>query len=219
MGEKLELLKKLFQEYNYNKYKDIDLNSLICYVSNLLEANGIILTFENIYVGSYISFPLKFCLVEFPEFPDGARINRSILQCLPKYQNLLMGNAKKGYKLTTYGLIKAKDVAKRLSKDSEVISTDLTDYNIEARTVDVNTKIKHLFEKVAFKKFAQQKQEEIQADEIFDFLDLAPFDHKKKIQDKLYKLDNLAKIGHSQQLIGFMNWLKKSKVLRLYLEV
>lgn len=83
MNEKLELLKKVFHKYNYNKYKDIDLNSLICYVSNLLEANGIILTFENIYVGSYISFPLKFCLVEFPEFPDGARINRSILQ--PKF--------------------------------------------------------------------------------------------------------------------------------------
>tara|TARA_Y100000310_G_C20527378_1_gene736739 strand:- start:325 stop:984 length:660 start_codon:yes stop_codon:yes gene_type:complete len=219
MNEKLKALKEIFSEQEYSKYEDIDLNSLVSYVSFILKAHTIPLTFENIYVGSYVSFPKKFCLVNFPEFPDGARINRAILQCTPKYQNLLSGSAKKGYNLTNYGIMKAKSVIRILSSSSKIEDSVKKDENQENRTVDFSKKIKKVKEKIAFKKFLDGKEEEIQANEIFDFLDVSPFDHKKRITGRLNDLEGLAKFGNSDELRSFTRWIRRNKNFRMYLEV
>lgn len=215
MMDVLQTLKDLFPQLDC--CADMDLNSLIAYVAYKLDVNNIPVTFEHIYVGAFLSFPKRFCLVGFEDYPDGARINRSIMQCGPKYQNLLVGTAKEGYHLTEFGKIRARKVMDVSTNPSGQSSSDV-DQNKAERTVDHKKKIALFRKKSAYKKFIEGKSADVGADEIFEFLGLSPFDHKLVIRKKLQELEAVAKHAGSDELTGFVKWLRKNKEFKLYFE-
>lgn len=85
------------------KYQDLVLADLGAYTLALLEKMNQELTIENICVALSKMFPEKFSMVGYPEYPDGMRGNRTLMQMQPKYKNYATGSATKGYRLTQYG--------------------------------------------------------------------------------------------------------------------
>jgi len=216
MNELLEKIKKIIPDIKQEIYDSLDLNSLVCFSTHLLENNNIPLTFENIYVASYLCFPTRFCLIGFKEFPDGARINRSILQCLPKYQNLLMGNAKTGYRLTNLGLSRAREVEGKIKL--EYVSKNAKQEDISKRTLDYKKKVEELAERSAFKKFNHNKIEEIGIDEIFEFLEITPYSNKAQIKEKLNYFNTVAEYSKSKKFQEFMKWIRNKEEFKVYLK-
>ena len=68
------------------------------------------LRLEAIAILNWRLFPEKFSMVNFQEYPDAFRTNRSLLQMQPKYRNLLTGAATKGFSLNERGMDKAKEL-------------------------------------------------------------------------------------------------------------
>ena len=102
-------------------YSGIDLNRLAAYALRFLNTQGIEGTFENLVVTLFRFFPEKFSLVGYPEFPDAARVNRALLQCLPKYRGWMNGNVKQGYVLTDAGRAAAKETEYLLDNPDQQI--------------------------------------------------------------------------------------------------
>ena len=217
MNKLLENIKKIIPEVKEKIYMGVDLNSLISYSSYLLEKNNIPLTFENIYVTSYLTFPKKFCLVGFEEFPDGARINRAILQCLPKYQNLLIGKAIKGYSLTKFGVNRAQEVERKIKLRYAPNGKKHED-TLSNRTLDYSKKIDELANKPSFKRFLENKKEEIGVEGIFDFLEVSPYSSKQQIRIKMDSYQSLAKYGKSKALKEFLKWINSLEEFKVYLK-
>ena len=215
MNELLKKIKSIIPSVNEEVYNNIDLNSLITYSAHILENESIPLTFENIYVVCFLSFPKRFCLIGFEDFPDGARINRAILQCLPKYQNLLIGKAKKGYKLTSFGKSRALEVERKLKL--KYSQNKISEEKISKRTIDYSEKIEEFSKKPAFKKFLENKKESIGVDDIFDFFDASPYSGKKMINEKLSRYEGIAKYSKSKELIDFIKWVKNKEEFKEYL--
>lgn len=80
-------------------YDEIPLVFLTAYSLHWLHEWKLRRSIEAIAVLNWRLFPAKFAMVDFDEYPDAFRTNRSLLQMQPKYRNLLTGAAVKGFSL------------------------------------------------------------------------------------------------------------------------
>lgn len=95
-------------------YQPYALTSLTAYSVFWLQQWNITTSLENLAVASHRMFPSKFAMVGWPEFPDIARTNRSVLQMRPKYRNLATSSPTRGVFLNQNGLVEAESLAKQL---------------------------------------------------------------------------------------------------------
>jgi hypothetical protein len=103
------------------RYSGISTTDLLAYVLANMQEHGVRPTFEAIAVAAYRFFPEKFSLVGFPDYPDASRVGRTLLQCRPKYRNLVRGSASSQFTMTERGEARALDVAHRLANASAAI--------------------------------------------------------------------------------------------------
>jgi hypothetical protein len=109
--------------FSEEKYSSLPLAQLAAYVLKRLKDLEEKPTIENVCVILYRLFPKRFSMVGYPEYPDGMRVNRTLLQLQPKYRNYATGSATKGYMLTPLGNRIAEGVASKLSNENaEAIS-------------------------------------------------------------------------------------------------
>jgi hypothetical protein len=92
------------------QYDDIALTSLTAYSLYWLHRWQIPRSIEAIAILNWRLFPEKFSMVNFQEYPDAFRTNRSLLQMQPKYRNLLTGAATKGFSLNERGMQIAEEL-------------------------------------------------------------------------------------------------------------
>jgi hypothetical protein len=104
-----------FAAFEGDRYAGIDHDRLVAYVVKLLDERRIRTTFEHITVAAYRLFPNVFALEGFPEYPDAARVNRTLLHGGPKYRDYLTGRATTGYSLSIRGETAAKETAEMVS--------------------------------------------------------------------------------------------------------
>jgi hypothetical protein len=109
-----------FEAYPEESYRDIDLTGLAAFTILRLNDLHIPNTFENLVVALFKLFPIKFSLVGFDQYPDAARVNRTLLQLGPKYRNWARGSVQKGFVLTEAGNLKVANVAKIISGNRTV---------------------------------------------------------------------------------------------------
>jgi hypothetical protein len=91
-------------------YAETALTSLTAYSLFWLHQWQIPRTIEAIAILNWRLFPEKFSMVNFQEYPDAFRTNRSLLQMQPKSRNLLTGAATKGFSLNERGMSIAKEL-------------------------------------------------------------------------------------------------------------
>ena len=198
----------LIEEFPEEKYRHIDLNSLITYTIDYLEKADIQTSFENICVAGFKLFPKKFSLVCFSQFPDAARVGRALLQCRPKYQNLALGNVKKGFILTKMGEFRAKITEKQLTSVS-LVKVKIKQSDESRRTIDNYKHTEEIFNSNIYKKFASNKLNEIEEVEFYDLLGAGAYTSPKKLRAYFADIKKIAEESNNKKLDIFLDELRK----------
>ncbi len=198
------------KSFPIESYKDIALTSLVVYSIDSLEGREIQTSFENICMAAFRSFPKRFSLVGFDNYPDARRVNRSLLQCRPKYQNLAVGTVEEGFILTKLGEIQAKRTAKLLSSPFEKKKIKLRKKeDISRRTIDVGKKVEEILNSNLYKKFSKEGIEKITKIEFYDFLGAGPYTSPKILKKYFADFKNIVLDSNNKELGNFSNLLNK----------
>jgi hypothetical protein len=115
-----------YKKYEPAIYKDINLESLLVYGIYILKKNNIDISEENVYIQTFLLFPKRFSLINFPFFPNILQLNQSWFRSRSN-KNFITGNFSEGFKLTRLGLREAKKVESMINepKTEEGIRADV----------------------------------------------------------------------------------------------
>ncbi|MEK6262579.1 MAG: hypothetical protein AABP62_28620 [Planctomycetota bacterium] len=101
-----------------SQYGDFSLVHLTAYSVQWLNTWSILTSYENISILNGRLFPADFGMAGFPEFPDGLRTNRSLLQMRPKYRGFATSDPRRGVYLTERGLAEVAKVIEAIGPPS-----------------------------------------------------------------------------------------------------
>jgi len=107
-----------YKEYKSVIYKDINLESLLVYGIYVLKKNNLEISEENVYIQTFLLFPKRFSLINFPFFPNILQLNQSWFRCRSN-KNFITGNFSEGFKLTRLGLREAKKVENMINESND----------------------------------------------------------------------------------------------------
>lgn len=185
-------------------YHNLDIDRLIVYAMVYLEKKDIQLTLENIVVGAYKLFPYKFSLFGFPEYPDCARVEKSLWRSRGKERQWLGGKTRQGYSLTRRSYMIAEEVSKDLSNEKEIqiIVKESTHLRRWEKIV------KELEKSSAYEKFKNKRGDSITESE-FCYVLQATLDSPKKIlNENLVTLKMIAQDLNYQEVGDFLDILE-----------
>src|SRR5437879_3742662 len=114
-------------------------------------------------------FPRKFALEGFDEYPDAARVGRTLLQLGPKYRNWARGSVQKGFVLTESGAAKAVEVAMSFSGEG-TNKVSRSKRQVLPRTMDLKKDIRAIEESSLYRRWKSGILEDGKAIELFDLL-------------------------------------------------
>ncbi len=194
---------------NLNKLKEIeginiDNDRLILYVINLLEEKNIEPTFDKIVVTAFKLFPIRFSLIGFEEYPDGKRIHDCLFHCTYKPKKWVSGNAQSGYKITEKGKYFLKETNKILKGEINVGKK----YSITPKRKEL-TFINLLKKTTAFKKYHENRKEEITKNELTEALRVHK-DSPELIEKHLKKYYKYSKTINDLEASKFLKFVKKN---------
>lgn len=97
-----------------SNYQDISQDHLLVAALLFLDREGKQRSFENLVAEAFLSFPLRFQLEGYPEWPNAHVIGKSWVRCRTD-KKWIAGSAANGFTLTPLGLKVANEVLKKLS--------------------------------------------------------------------------------------------------------
>ena len=185
-------------------YLSIDKDRLSLFVVNFLQTNGIEPTFDKIVIASFKLFPKKFSLLGFPEYPDALTVHYCLYMHNTKIKGWLSGNVQTGFNLTEKGKYFFEETKKILN----FIIKHTKQYGTTPRRKEL-TFINLLKKTKAYKKYLQNKKEEITNDEILESLRVTSFNPKERIKKHLEKYIEYSNRINDSESTGFLNFIKK----------
>jgi len=194
---------------NASTYASINKDFLLAYAIDLLLNEHIPTTFETIAVTCYKLFPESFSLIGFSQYPDAARINRALLHARPNYQNLVVGDAKRGYRLTKKGEYKAQEIKAALANAGKGTKNIETASNVDSRTYRGKPQIERVEASKLFQLWRDGKEQEISPYEFWFFLDVSPTTDRDTLNQILESYEKAAQVGEREDIKKFINWLKR----------
>ena len=126
-----EFIKKI-KPFKFEEYSGISSREkMAVYTIFYLTNNNIPTTFDNVCVACYKFFPEEFKLSsDYPEYPDIAGLNRTLMHLRPSERNLATGKPNTSYVLTEQGLALAKQVSDGLEGKAFVSSRSVANHDI-----------------------------------------------------------------------------------------
>jgi hypothetical protein len=199
-----DLIREL-TEFQAN-YLPIDKDRLILFTLDYLNSKNIETTFDKLTVAAFKLFPKKFSLIGFPEYPDAKTVNDCVFLHCVKTKGWVSGNAQTGYKITEKGKY-FLDEAKNMLEGKIKVTRK---YGIVPRRKEF-TFINLLKKTTAYKKYSQNKKEDISDFEILEALKL-PLSASKEIKQKhLKQYLEYAKRINDPTAIEFLEFIQKNK--------
>jgi hypothetical protein len=187
-------------------YFPIDKDRLILFTLDYLNSKNIETTFDKLTVAAFKLFPKKFSLIGFPEYPDAKTVNDCVFLHCVKTKGWVSGNAQTGYKITEKGKYFLDEVKKMLEGKIKVTRK----YGTIPRRKEF-TFINLLKKTTAYKKYSQNKKEDISDSEILEALKV-PLSASKEIKQKhLKKYLEYAKRINDPAAIEFLEFIQKIK--------
>ncbi|MEJ0072916.1 MAG: hypothetical protein WDN27_02400 [Candidatus Saccharibacteria bacterium] len=191
--------------YGPESYETISLAQLVAFCVDLLRKNEISTTFETLTVTAFKLFPVSFALVGFDQYPDAARVGRALLQARPKYQNLIVGDVHKGYRLTQkgeYSIKKATALIKgeHQASDKKKIARD--------RTFVGKVAVTKIEQSDLYKTWLADKETQTGLYDIWLFLEVAPYTEKRVVKEIVNDYKAAAEAADRKDISDFLNWLK-----------
>jgi len=203
--------------FHVAQYKNFALTSLLAYCAYCLQEWKLAGSKENLTVVAFRMFPTKFSMIDWPEYPDKERVNRTLLQMRPKYRNLATSVTDKGVYLNSNGLREATALAAKLGgpsssrHDEKEISAEDTRAERGGRPRSIHSEdlITNLKKSRLFQLYAAGKFIETEAIHLIGMLGV--YDHtpsvEKKAQLKL-RIDAATDLN-DKEIIEFLYQVKK----------
>lgn len=193
-------------------YANIDLTGLAAFVLHFFHTQNVPTTFENIVIAVYKMFPEKFCLVGFQEYPDSARVGRTLLQLGPKYRNWARGSVQKGFVITERGLEKVQKVKDALESNREKkqkpFATEKKNAS-RARTMDISQELAAIESSQLFGKWKKGALVEAKLIDLVNLLGVYAYTPAKVLKDRLSALENIAIQQNHKTMADFIRSVKK----------
>jgi len=193
-----------FDAYAESTYAHIDLTGLAAFAIKRLQELQIPTTFENLVVALFRLFPGKFSLAGFDNYPDAARVGRSLLQLGPKYRNWARGSVQKGFVLTESGVNKAAHVSKMLVSGAAPSEAQAKQRPTLPRTMDLTKEMKSIERSSLFQKWKAGHIGEAEAIEFFDLLGAYAYTPAPALKGRVRLLENVAKELGREDILEFL---------------
>lgn len=197
---------KEIEAYDFNNYRNIDLNSLAVYAISFLQEKNIPTTFEIIVVTLFKLFPEKFSLEGFREYPDAARINRALLQLRPKYRNWAHGDVQLGYSLSEEGKCQADKVKLLLEKSHLQMPLKSKP---KKRTLAPDAEVTDIEKSKVFRLYNEGKENSLTDRDVYTLFKAYSYTSPKILRNYLNKLKGYAQFNNRNDITNFLNWLEK----------
>lgn len=194
-----------FEPYPEHSYVNVDLTGLATFAIKRLQELGIPVTFENLVIALFKLFPTKFSLEGFDEYPDAARVGRTLLQLGPKYRNWARGSVQKGFVLTEAGATKAAMVGATLLSDATSTLPPSTKRQSVPRTMDLTKEMTLIESSSLFQKWKAGKLNEGESIEFFDLLGAYAYTPARALRDRAHRLVNTARELGRADVSEFLN--------------
>lgn len=198
-----------FQPYPDGSYANIDLTGLATFTIKRLQELQIPTTFENLVVALFKLFPTKFSLEGFVEFPDAARVGRTLLQLGPKYRNWARGSVQKGFALTEGGVEKAIHVGAILVSGAAPGKAQSTRRQALPRTMDLTKEMKGIEISSLFQKWKAGKLGEGDSIEFFDLLGAYAYTPVRALRARTELLENTARELGRDDVLEFLRSVRQ----------
>ena len=193
--------------YESSLYESIDLTGLVAFTLNALIQRNTPTTFENIVVLAYRLFPTRFSLEGYPEYPDAARVGRTLLQLTPKYRNWARGSVQKGFVLTESGISKVESVRLALEGKKPIVK-ERSQSNLP-RTMDLSKELESLEQSPLFQKWKEGKLTDGTTLELLDLTGAYAYTPPRVLRDRMGSLENAARQMDRADLIEFLQSVKR----------
>jgi hypothetical protein len=188
-------------EYNED-YQTLDKDRLVLFAVNYLESNRIEPTFDKIVATVFRLFPKKFCLIGFPEYPDGRTIYYCVYNHCTLNKKWLFGNVQSAFKITERGKYFLDETRKML--EGKIISTRT--YKTSPRRKET-TFISMLKKTNAYKKYLRNEKELIDKSELLEALRV-PSNSSNLIETHLTKYCEYAQRINESSVIKFLEFAR-----------
>ena len=200
----LEKLSKFYQkDYEPAIYKDISLESLLVYGIYVLKKKNLDVSEENIFVQTYLLFPQRYSLPNYPFFPNIVQLNQSWFRCRSN-KNFITGNSSVGFNLTKNGLKEARKVENLLKKSikvEEIRSEGL----IPSEITIINSFKTH----PSFLEFQEKKDLKISELEFCLLIKVRQTASHTLFDTRFLELEQIFKEHNEEELLIFLQKLKK----------
>jgi len=193
-----------------SSYAAIDLTGLAAFTLFWLQDRHIPATFENIVVASFKMFPLKFSLEGFPDYPDAARVGRTLLQLGPKYRNWARGSVQKGFVLTESGLQKVRKVEHELGAPRHGQEPQLAKRAPSPRTMDLGKELRPIEESPLFENWRAGEMNEGATLDLLNMLGAYAYTPPRALRDRVTVLENAAAQLDRPDLVEFLRAVRKT---------
>jgi len=186
-----------------SEYLPIDKDRLVLFAVDFLESRNIEPTFDKIVATTFKLFPRKFSLIGFSEYPDSNVIRECLHLHCTKSKSWLSGNLRSGYRVTEKGKYFLDETKKILEGKIKVTTT----YGSIPKRKEV-TFINILKKTDAYKKYIQDKKEEITQSEILEALRV-PSNSRELIKSHLKKYLEYANRIEDSSAMDFLEFIKR----------
>jgi hypothetical protein len=183
-------------------YLPLDKDRLVLFATGFLESKDIEPTYDKIVVAVFRLFPKKFCLVGFPEYPDGETVHCCLLHCT-NAKKWLSGNTRSAFGVTERGRYFLNETKKML--EGKILLTKK--YSIQAKRKEF-TFLNLLKTSEAYRKFEQGRKDEISDSEILEALRVQP-ESRDLAEKHAIKYSDYAKRMNETSIIQFLEFVKE----------
>jgi hypothetical protein len=197
----------VFREGSYGR---VDLAGLAAFTLKWLQDRSIPTTFENVVVAAFRFFPTKFSLEGYKEYPDAARVNRSLLQLGPKYRNWARGSVQKGYVLTESGREKVRSVQATLDEGTGAEAPASARRKTLARTMDLTKELEPLEKSPLFSRWKRGQLDQGTSLELLNMLDAYAYTPPRALRARMDTLENAASQVSRDDLIEFLHAVRRT---------
>ncbi len=196
--------------FDVSLYSDMDLAGLSAFAIHWLQERHIPTTFENIVVTAFKMFPAKFALEGWEQYPDAARINRSLLQLLPKYRNWARGSVQKGYLLTESGVEKVSNIREALETGKSTVRNSTRQRQPLPRTRDLSSELETLERSTLYTKWKEGTLDQGTSLELLDMLGAYAYTPSRALRERITLLHNAASQLGREDIVEFLKSVRRS---------
>lgn len=186
------------------EYLSVDKDRLVLFAVDFLESKNIEPTFDKVVAIAFKLFPKKFSLIGFPEYPDAKTVNDCVYLHCVKTKGWISGNAQTSYRITEKGKYFLDEAKKMLEGKIKVTRK----YGTVPRRKEF-TFINLLKKTTAYKKYSQNKKEEITNSEILEALKVPVYGPRETVEKHLKKYLEYADRINDSPAIKFLEFIQR----------